>query len=510
MKGMILRRICACLLGSALAFSSAWVYPAPTEVLADTVEGENISYDVQYRQTEARKLFSEINSFRTSKDVWYWSQGNAVRETPTDLKAFTYDYGLEKAAMIRAAEIAAYYSYDRPNGESFLTAYSYGYTDAGECIASGFETAEEVLNYFRADAGNYSKQADRRNLLERKFSYIAVGHVVNNGVHFWAVEFNAIGSNAGETAPDDTTKTIKTYMKSAYSGGGKMVFPPDVLIRVSEGMAVDLRNTSVIMNPGERGILINKDIHWIVADTTIADVNGGLVYTKKVGGTVVTAYTTLFGKDVSASVNITVISKEQADQESAANNANANEAGTGSDKNDTQVAASALKKGDSFTLDGAVYKVVNDETLTVMLQKYQGDSIEFSVPSKVECQGASYRVIKIADKAFALNDELLKVVVSNSVTQIGAKAFAECGNLSLVTIGTGVKSIGANAFSGCEALSKLTVKSGKLTKKGVSSSLKNSSVNTIKLSGSAAVKKLSVYKKYFVKSNSGRSVTVKK
>ena len=69
-----------------------------------------------------------------------------------------------------------------------------------------------------------------------------------------------------------------------------------------------------------------------------------------------------------------------------------------------------------------------------------------------------------------------------------------------------VTSIGAKAFAKAKKLKKLTITSTNLTKAGVKNSLKSSKVTTVKV----PKKKYSTYKKYFTKSNCGKSVTVKK
>ena len=137
--------------------------------------------------------------------------------------------------------------------------------------------------------------------------------------------------------------------------------------------------------------------------------------------------------------------------------------------------------------------------------------------------------------AFACEDpagaQLTSVVIPNSVTTIGASSFCGQKKLTSVTGGAGVVTIGSGAFNGCSKLSTFKItssklktignsafkgcsklktlyiqKTTKLTKKSVKNSLKGSSITTIKVTSS----KVKTYKSYFVKSNSGKSVTVKK
>lgn len=72
-----------------------------------------------------------------------------------------------------------------------------------------------------------------------------------------------------------------------------------------------------------------------------------------------------------------------------------------------------------------------------------------------------------------------------------------------------VSSISAGAFKSCKKLKTLVIENSSLSKSGVKGALTGSTVKTVKLVGSAQ-SKLSEYKKYFAKSNSGKTVTVKK
>ena len=76
-------------------------------------------------------------------------------------------------------------------------------------------------------------------------------------------------------------------------------------------------------------------------------------------------------------------------------------------------------------------------------------------------------------------------------------------------IGKNVEVIGKSAFKGAKKLTTLIITSDKLTKKGLRNSLKGSSVKTIKLKGKAK-KMYKKYCQYFVKSNCGRRVKIKK
>lgn len=132
---------------------------------------------------------------------------------------------------------------------------------------------------------------------------------------------------------------------------------------------------------------------------------------------------------------------------------------------------------------------------------YGGDMkyTSLSIPSSVTSIG-SY--------AFFNNDNLKSVTGGSGLVTIGSYAFYSCGKLSTFKITSKkLKTIGAYAFKGCGKLKTIYIqKTTKLTKKTVKTSLKGSSVKTVKVKKT----KVKTYKKYFTKSNCGRKVTVKK
>ena len=89
-----------------------------------------------------------------------------------------------------------------------------------------------------------------------------------------------------------------------------------------------------------------------------------------------------------------------------------------------------------------------------------------TIPEYVYKNGKSYKVTKIADKAFYKNTKLKTVTIPSTVTEIGSKAFYGCRKLTKVTIPKNVKVIGSKAFYGCKKITKVMVKSAKLNKVG--------------------------------------------
>ncbi len=115
------------------------------------------------------------------------------------------------------------------------------------------------------------------------------------------------------------------------------------------------------------------------------------------------------------------------------------------------------------------------------------------------------KVTSIGSSAFSGCTSLKTVKLGASVKTISSNAFKGCKKLSSLTISSKVTKIGSSAFSGCSKLKTLTVKSKKLTKKGVKSALKGSSIKTVKVPKA----KKAAYKKIFTKANCGKKVTVK-
>lgn len=103
------------------------------------------------------------------------------------LEALTYDSHLSRAANIRAVEIKSLFSHTRPNGQSCFTALDevgYSYRKAGENIAYGQRTAEEVMTAWMNSEGH------RANILG-DYDYIGIGVYESGGTIYWSQFFAA-------------------------------------------------------------------------------------------------------------------------------------------------------------------------------------------------------------------------------------------------------------------------------------------------------------------------------
>ncbi len=101
------------------------------------------------------------------------------------LSPLTYDSVLAKAANIRAMETKTYFSHTRPNGTSCFTALDevgYSYRSAGENIAYGQSSAQEVMTAWMNSEGH------RANILGN-YTHIGIGVYESGGIIYWSQFF---------------------------------------------------------------------------------------------------------------------------------------------------------------------------------------------------------------------------------------------------------------------------------------------------------------------------------
>lgn len=190
--------------------------------------------------------------------------------------------------------------------------------------------------------------------------------------------------------------------------------------------------------------------------------------------------------------------------------------------------------GEEATVGNLIYRVTNpatDGTGTVTLIGVAVKTAGVSVPGTVVIKENTYTVNRIGPKAFYKNTVLKLLTVGANVKIIDSYAFYGCKNLTKVYGGQRLETICPYAFAYCSKLKSFNIISSvlkkislytfkkdkklktvkikytvRLTKAGVKKSLKGSSVKTVKVKKS----KVKAYKKIFKKSNSGRTVRVKK
>ena len=109
-----------------------------------------------------------------------------VERAKAGLSPVTLDTTLSKAAQVRAKETVSYFSHTRPNGSTFssaITEQGISFRGAGENIAYGQKTPQEVMNGWMNSAGH------RANILNANFTKIGVGYYQQNSVNYWTQLF---------------------------------------------------------------------------------------------------------------------------------------------------------------------------------------------------------------------------------------------------------------------------------------------------------------------------------
>ena len=263
--------------------------------LADEVD---VTFDLTYEYGLARTAYQLTNEFRTGDNAWYWNNDNT---TTTDLTgtlgALSYDYGLERAAMRRAAEIAVFFEHTRPDGSGWSTVHA---NTHGENIAAGYGSAEAVVTGWREDDYDYSGQGHRRNMLGANFTTIGVGCVRAGGKLYWVQEFG--WSASGESASSLTgpvTITVDTDVLGASNIKSVYADPSDIPLQ--KGGRAGLPRVIACLGWGRNPVTVNG-VGWEAADPAVADVDGTGIVANALGTTTVSAIA--FDKIATAKITV--------------------------------------------------------------------------------------------------------------------------------------------------------------------------------------------------------------
>jgi len=110
-----------------------------------------------------------------------------IERAKEGLAPLSIDTKVQAAAQVRAQECEQSFSHTRPNGSNFATALkeqNVSYRRAGENIAWGQRSPEEVVNAWMNSAGH------RANIMNSNFTKIGVGYYQNaKGVNYWSQLF---------------------------------------------------------------------------------------------------------------------------------------------------------------------------------------------------------------------------------------------------------------------------------------------------------------------------------
>lgn len=87
---------------------------------------------------------------------------------------------LDRAAALRATEIAKVFSHTRPDGSSWSTVSDQAY---GENIAKGYRTADKTMAAWMNSSGH------RANILRESFGFIGIAAVEIDGTMYWVQLF---------------------------------------------------------------------------------------------------------------------------------------------------------------------------------------------------------------------------------------------------------------------------------------------------------------------------------
>ena len=281
-------------------------------LLPFTVQGAaaaTVSVTGTYKQSEARKVLDMINNFRQSSDAWYWNENNTEKVQLTGLGKLTYDYGLEKIAMQRAAEIAVKFSHTRPNGQDCFSLTYNGIQSYGENIAYGQSSDEAAFIAFREDNEDYSGQGHRRNMLRAGYTSVGLAHFVVNGRDYYVQEFGYSNSGTGSTSAVNGTTTVEVETQDtssklsvslgAYSGitisySGQAPLPTVSLIETSASQQQTTIDSS------------KYSVSWASNKTSVVTISGSNLVAVGIGDAKLTATVKYGNQTLTADYNVTV------------------------------------------------------------------------------------------------------------------------------------------------------------------------------------------------------------
>ncbi len=160
----------------------------PTEPIIVPVEpAENPAETITAPNEPAQQPAENPQSseFNTAYEAEVLRLVNAER-AKYGLSPLSTDSGAVKVAHLRAKEIVQSFSHTRPNGSScFTVAKEFGvtYRTAGENIAYGYATPEQVVN------GWMNSEGHRKNILSASFSKIGIGCYKSGRTLYWSQFF---------------------------------------------------------------------------------------------------------------------------------------------------------------------------------------------------------------------------------------------------------------------------------------------------------------------------------
>lgn len=158
----------------------------PTEAVETPSEQVEFPTEPVVKPTEpAAPAQPESAEFNTAYEAEVLRLVN-IERAKNGLSPLTMDDGAVKVAHLRAKEIVQNFSHTRPDGSSCFTAanaFGVSYRTAGENIAYGYATPEQVVN------GWMNSDGHRKNILSASFTKIGIGCYESRGVLYWSQFF---------------------------------------------------------------------------------------------------------------------------------------------------------------------------------------------------------------------------------------------------------------------------------------------------------------------------------
>ncbi len=297
-------------LGSAAALPEG-IFTDSTSITASADGFTDLTYEVTFCQEDARSMLKLINDFRHGDEAWAWDENNSSKVYYNNLNDLVIDYELEKAAMQRAAELVAYYSHTRPNGERCFTAYpeSFDWSSKGENIAIGYRTMEAMFEGWKEDDDNYSGQGHRRNMLSPNFKSIAIAHVKYGGMDYWVQEFSSKTVDTTYKAPNNSsTAATVSVSDDTITKNAPAASPSYLSIYDDQNYDLPVVTRNIRLD-GQWGyapdVKLDIDYSWkIKSGSDVVKLSGNKVVPLKAGSAVITANCS-DGQTVDVNVTVT-------------------------------------------------------------------------------------------------------------------------------------------------------------------------------------------------------------
>lgn len=174
----------------ALITAALMVLTLPVYAFAGETDSASKAARAQSERAARTKAANEVFSIKGNLD---YSEASDVltivnkERASAGAPALTMDVELQQAAMQRAAEIALFFSHDRPDGSSCFTVSDKA---SGENIAIGTNSAKAVMETWMDSPGH------RRNILGEGYRSIGIGcFYQENGMKCWVQLFSGLDAD---------------------------------------------------------------------------------------------------------------------------------------------------------------------------------------------------------------------------------------------------------------------------------------------------------------------------